>query len=85
MPGLVCVLGRDRAAELARVAARPLLRRPWQSLALAPTRDDVALGFAGVHGGVAHDGESGVVLALDGEIFGDGGARSGDDAAQENC
>ena len=83
MPGLVCVLGRDRAAELARVAARPLLRRPWQSLALAPTRDDVALGFAGVHGGVAHDGESGVALAFDGEIFGDGGARTGDDAAQE--
>jgi asparagine synthetase B (glutamine-hydrolysing) len=83
MPGLVCVLGRDRAADLARVAARPLLRRAWQGFELAPTRDDIALGFAGEHGGVAHDPETGVALALDGEIFGDSGALTKADAARE--
>ena len=71
MPGLVCVLGLQGAADLARAAARPLLRRPWQSFELAPTPDDLALGFAGEHGGVAHDSETGVSLALDGELFGD--------------
>jgi hypothetical protein len=83
MPGLVCVLGRDRAADLARAAARPLLRRPWQTLELAPTRDDVALGFAGECGGVAHDPETGVALAFDGETFGEGGALAGAQAVQE--
>jgi hypothetical protein len=82
MPGLVCVLGRDRAVELAQVAAKPLLRRPWQTFELAPTRDDVALGFAGEHGGIAHDPETGVAVALDGEIFGDQGARTGAEAAR---
>ena len=83
MPGLVCVLGRDRAVDLARAAARPLLRRPWQTLELAPTRDDVALGFAGERGGVAHDPETGVALAFDGETFGEGGALAGAQAVQE--
>ena len=83
MPGLVCVLGRDRAADLAERAARPLVRRSWQRFELAPTRDDVALGFAGEHGGVAHDPETGVALALDGELFGDSGALTGADAARE--
>ena len=83
MPGLVCVLGRDRAADLAERAARPVVRRSWQRFELAPTRDDVALGFAGEHGGVAHDPETGVALALDGELFGDSGALTGADAARE--
>ncbi len=83
MPGLVCVLGRDRAADLARAAAQPMLRRPWQTLELAPTRDDVALGFAGENGGVVHDPETGVALALDGETFGEGGALGGAQAARE--
>jgi hypothetical protein len=83
MPGLVCVLGRDRAADLARAAARPLLRRPWQTLELAPTRDDVALGFAGECGGIVHDPETGVALAFDGETFGEGGALAGAQAVQE--
>jgi asparagine synthase (glutamine-hydrolysing) len=60
-----------------------MLRRPWQKLELAPTRDDVALGFAGEHGGVVHDPETGVALALDGETFGDGGAVGGAQAARE--
>jgi hypothetical protein len=83
MPGLVCVLGRPRAADLARSAARPLLRRPWQSFELAPSRDDVALGFAGEHGGVAYDPATGVSLALDGELFGESGAQTGAGAARE--
>jgi hypothetical protein len=60
-----------------------MLRCPWQKLELAPTRDDVALGFAGEHGGVVHDPETGVALALDGESFGDGGAVGGAQAARE--
>jgi asparagine synthase (glutamine-hydrolysing) len=60
-----------------------MLRRPWQKLELAPTRDGVALGFAGEHGGVVHDPETGVALALDGETFGDGGAVGGAQAARE--
>jgi asparagine synthetase B (glutamine-hydrolysing) len=84
MPGLICVLGRSGAAETVRIAARPLLRRPWQRLDLAPTgRDDVALGFAGERGGVAADEETGVVAALDGELFGVEGARTGPEAARE--
>jgi asparagine synthase (glutamine-hydrolysing) len=83
MPGLICVLGRERADDLARTAAKPLLRAPWQTFELAPTRDDVALGFAGEHGGVAADAETGVALALDGELFGDDGARTGVWAAEE--
>jgi asparagine synthase (glutamine-hydrolysing) len=83
VPGLVCVLGRDRAADLARAAARPMLRRPWQTFELAPTRDDVALGFAGEHGGIAHDPRTGVALALDGEIFGEAGAQTGAEAARD--
>ena len=39
MPGLTCVLGRERADDLARTAAKPLLRIPWQTMELAPTRD----------------------------------------------
>jgi len=83
MPGLVCVLGRSGAADLARSAAKPLLRQPWQDFELAPCRDDVALGFAGEHGGVAHDAPTGVSLALDGELFGENGAQRGGDAARE--
>lgn len=83
MPGLICVLGRERAADLAHVAARRLLRRPWQTLELAPTRDDVALGFAGEHGGVVSDPDTGVALALDGELFGEEGARTGTRAAEQ--
>jgi asparagine synthase (glutamine-hydrolysing) len=83
MPGLVCVLGRDRAADLAMVAARPLLRRPWQRFERVPTPDHVAIGFAGVNGGVAHDERTGVALALDGELFPDSGAQTGAEAARE--
>ena len=60
-----------------------MLRCPWQKLELATTREDVALGFAGEHGGVVHDPETGVALALDGETFGDGGAVGGAQAARE--
>jgi asparagine synthetase B (glutamine-hydrolysing) len=83
MPGLVCVLGRDRAADLATVAARPLLRRPWQRFERVPTPDHVAIGFAGLNGGVAHDERTGVALALDGELFADSGAQTGAEAARE--
>lgn len=60
-----------------------MLRCPWQKLELATTREDVALGFAGEHGGVVLDPETGVALALDGETFGDGGAVGGAQAARE--
>ncbi|MEO8290875.1 MAG: asparagine synthase-related protein, partial [Gaiellaceae bacterium] len=84
MPGLICVLGRSGADELARVAAGPLLRRPWQRLDLATTgRDDVAVGFAGERGGVAVDPETGVAAAIDGELFGEEGVRTGTEAAAE--
>jgi len=83
MPGLVCVVGRERAGDLARTAAHPLLRRPWQTFELAASRDDVAIGFAGEHGGVVSDAATGVALALDGEIFGDRGARTGRDASED--
>jgi hypothetical protein len=83
VPGLVGVLGRGQAADLARVMAQPLLRQPWQSFELAASRDDVAVGFAGEHGGLASDPPTGVALALDGEVFGDRGSRTGADAAEE--
>ena len=60
-----------------------MLRCPWQKLEFATTREDVALGFAGEHGGVVLDPETGVALALDGETFGDGGAVGGAQAARE--
>jgi asparagine synthase len=77
-------MGTDGAEDIVRAAARPLLRRPWQTLTLAPTgRDDVALGFAGERGGVAVDAATGTVAAFDGELFSTAGVTTGTSAAAE--
>lgn len=77
MPGIIAIVGRSDAESVARRAARPLLRRPWQLLTIIG--DEVgraALGFAGERGAVVHDEESGVIVALDGELVGDGSESS---------
>jgi asparagine synthetase B (glutamine-hydrolysing) len=82
MPGVVGVFGHPRADDVLHAAARRLLRRPWQRLEVAYSSGEVALGFVGEHGGVASDAETGVALALDGELFEPEGACSGGEAAR---
>jgi hypothetical protein len=58
---------------VARQAVSPLLRRPGQrATILTSDAGDVALGFAGERGAVVRDEESGVLLALDGELVVEG-------------
>jgi asparagine synthetase B (glutamine-hydrolysing) len=82
VPGRVVVTGDPRAEERARRLAAPLLRQPWQRLELRTSRaGEAAIGFAGELGGVASDSANGVLVALDGELFGP--PRSGPKAAAE--
>ncbi len=82
MPGLIAVAGRADSAMCATRAAEPMLRRPWQTLALVSSAGgDVTLAVAGEHGGVASDPETGLLAALQGEFAGP--PRSGPEAARE--
>jgi asparagine synthase/glutamine amidotransferase-like protein len=79
--GLIGVFGVPGAADLARSAGAPLVRRSFHKLELAPISQTVCLGFAGERGGLATDPDSGVVLVIDGELFTDGGPVGGRAAA----
>lgn len=82
MPGVIVAAGRPDSERWARRAAQPMLRRPWEALALVSSeRGDVTLGFAGERGGVAVEPETGVLAALDGELVGP--PRTGPGAARE--
>jgi len=73
MPGIVGILRRKEAEQVARQAAAPLLRRPQQrATILTSAAGDVALGFVGERGAAVRDEESGVILALDGELVVEG-------------
>ena len=64
--------------------ARPLLRRPWERLALGVcAKGSVALGYVGERGGLAQDDTRGCVLAFAGEIHGPPRVRTGDACARE--
>jgi len=58
-----------------------MLRRSFHKLELARISQTVCLGFAGERGGLATDPDSGVVVAIDGELFTDGGPVGGRAAA----
>jgi asparagine synthetase B (glutamine-hydrolysing) len=73
MPGLIAVRSSEsRAADLLDAAAAPLLRGPRERLDVhVSDRGDVALGFAGLRGGIAVHAESGCVAVFDGELISD--------------
>ena len=71
MPGIVCSVGDSDATGRVARGARPLLRRPWQTLTTCvDPGSETALGHAGERGGVASDPDTGVLAALDGEAIG---------------
>jgi asparagine synthetase B (glutamine-hydrolysing) len=77
-------MGLDDSAEIVRLGASPLRRRDWHEVTLTESRADrVALSFCGERGGVAADPETGVRVALDGEILTDDGVRTGVEAAAD--
>lgn len=81
MAGVLAVIGREDCDAVLRRAASPLLRRSWQRLEiLSAPGDRVALGFAGARGGVASDRETGVLVALDGELTATNGSEPGSPA-----
>jgi asparagine synthetase B (glutamine-hydrolysing) len=83
MSALLGVCGVADPDEVLRHAAGPLLRRSWHRLELlADSEDGVALGYAGPRGGIASDPASGVVAALEGELYADGGPVGGSAAAR---
>ena len=83
MPALIVVRSRrGDAAERARTAARPVLRRPWETLELWHAADgETAVAFAGEHGGLSVSEATGCVAAIDGEVFVGGILTSGAPAA----
>jgi asparagine synthase (glutamine-hydrolysing) len=87
-PTMAALLGVSGATDpdpeaLLRRAAAPVLRRPWHRLETIVDADTgTALGYAGFAGGVAVDQPSGVVAALEGELYPeDGSPVSGTQAA----
>lgn len=58
-----------------------MLRRPWERTRILTAGLDVAVGFAGEWGGVAHDDLCGCLLAFEGELYGP--VRTGDAVAAE--
>jgi asparagine synthetase B (glutamine-hydrolysing) len=83
MPGLIVVRSRrGDAAERARTAAKPVLRRPWETFELWRAADgETAVAFAGEQGGLFVSEATGCVAAIDGEVFVGGILTSGAAAA----
>lgn len=83
MAALLGVSGVPDPEMLLKRAAAPVLRRPWHRLeTIVGSGMTTALGYAGSAGGVALDTSSGVVAALEGEVYSEDGPFSGTRAAR---